>query len=306
LRLAAFNKPVAMLDELGDFVLPLRLRANPMVQVYSIEGVAAGKRIARYLAALGHTSIVYLSYMHASKWSADRFDGIVAQFSRMGFTDNVHLVSSAQSIRLQQTLAASGLDDEEIRQIIAIGRTPAQAKDLERTWRSEKETRQGPPFDGTGIDAELQKSFSLLSTIIHQKPEPDVLKILCNATLDAIGLRVFDMELEPLFKNALAFKDATAWVCANDGAAMRALSFLGKAGVQVPRDLSVVGFDNVPVSALERRLTTLDFNATGFVHHMLNFILRPPKPRGPYRHKAIEIEGIVLERDTTGPAPLPA
>jgi hypothetical protein len=36
----------------------------------------------------------------------------------------------------------------------------------------------------------------------------------------------------------------------------------------------------------------------GFVNRMLNFIVRPPRPRGHYRHSLIEVESIVVERDT--------
>ena len=61
-------------------------------------------------------------------------------------------------------------------------------------------------------------------------------------------------------------------------------------------------FDNEPVKAIEQRLTTLDFNAAGFIHRMLNFIARPPRTRGPYQHRPIEVEGIVMIRDTAGPA----
>ena len=95
---------------------------------------------------------------------------------------------------------------------------------------------------------------------------------------------------------------ATCGICANDVTALAALKFLRGRQVRTPGDISVMGFDNAPVVALENRLTTFDFNAMGFIRAMLSFVLRPPKPRGAYRHKTIEIKGIVLERDTTGRA----
>ena len=120
--------------------------------------------------------------------------------------------------------------------------------------------------------------------------------------LDAIGERMFDISVKPLFERAIDNRDATIWICENDALAMRALSFLRERGIRVPDDLSVVGFDNVPIEALENRLTTIDFNSIEVIRRMLNFVLRPPRPRGPYRHLPIEIEGIVMERGTAGKA----
>ena len=110
------------------------------------------------------------------------------------------------------------------------------------------------------------------------------------------------MTLTSLFKKAAADKTITAWVCANDSMAFSALSFLHEKKITVPGDISVIGFDNTPVKALDNQLTSLDFNALGAVHRILNFIARPPKPRGRYRHTPIEIEGMIIERGTTGKA----
>jgi LacI family transcriptional regulator len=90
-------------------------------------------------------------------------------------------------------------------------------------------------------------------------------------------------------------------ICSNDDIAIQALSYLRKQGISVPKEISVVGFDNQPVRTLEHRLTSLDFNAYGFMHRMLNFIARPPRPRGYYRHMPVEVEAIVMQRDTAGP-----
>jgi DNA-binding LacI/PurR family transcriptional regulator len=302
LHLARLKKPVALLDEIGDFTIPVELQTNPLVQVFRVEGKQAGERIARFLAGLGHTRVVYLSYAHFAQWSIDRFEGVATQFSRMGMAGKACLVSKTYNISMEQILEASGLTDSEVRTIISTGRTPSQAKDLEQEWlkvkRGDRKGIAGTVF----LNGKLKRRFSLLSTILRNKPEPEVLTALCNAALDTIGLRVFEKELESLFNRALAQKEATAWVCANDRIALHSLRFLHDHGIRVPAEISVVGFDNIPVKALEQRLTTMDFNPMGFIHQMVNFILRPPKPRGPYRHKTIEVAGILLERDTTGPA----
>jgi LacI family transcriptional regulator len=120
--------------------------------------------------------------------------------------------------------------------------------------------------------------------------------------LEAAGNRLAAMSARPLFEQALALRDATAWICVNDRLALIALSFLREHGIAVPKEISIVGFDNLPVETFDRRLTSYDFNASGFVHRMLNFIARPPRPRGRYLHDPIEVEGTVMVRDTTQPA----
>jgi DNA-binding LacI/PurR family transcriptional regulator len=295
--LAGFEKPVAMLDELGDFMLPSRFWTNQCFQVFRIQGKGAGERIARRLATLGHTSAVFITYFKEAKWSADRYLGVVEQFSRIGGC--VCLVADNYAISLEQILAGSGLTDKEVRTLIAIGRTPSQAKDLELGWQTAKQ--QGSPRF-IAADAELRKNFALLSIIIRRNPGGEIVKKACNAVIEAIGSHVFETGLEHLFKKALACAEATAWICANDATALQALTFLARHGLKVPQDISVAGFDNVPVEALERRLTTTDFNAAGCIHQMLHFIARPPKPGIGYRHSIIEVEGILLERNTTGPA----
>jgi DNA-binding LacI/PurR family transcriptional regulator len=96
--------------------------------------------------------------------------------------------------------------------------------------------------------------------------------------------------------------EVTAWICANDLAGICALDYLGKHRRPVPRTISVAGFDNLSAAAVENRLTSFDFNTAGVIYRALDFIVRPPKPRPGYRHFPIEVEGIVMERNTTGPA----
>jgi DNA-binding LacI/PurR family transcriptional regulator len=124
--------------------------------------------------------------------------------------------------------------------------------------------------------------------------------VLFRSAIHQVGSRLFELDLLPLFEKALAFKDATAWICANDSHAISAIAFLRKRNIRIPGDLSVVGFDNSPVDALENRLTSLDFNALGFILRILNFITRPPRPRGAFRHVPIEVEGVIIERGSAG------
>ena len=87
-RLASIKKPVAILDEFGNFDLPVQWERNPCLQVYRIEN-RAGERMAQYLIGLGHKKVAYLSLNHDAEWSQDRFAGIKKQFARINNADGV-------------------------------------------------------------------------------------------------------------------------------------------------------------------------------------------------------------------------
>ncbi|MBD3242737.1 MAG: GntR family transcriptional regulator, partial [Chitinivibrionales bacterium] len=112
--------------------------------------------------------------------------------------------------------------------------------------------------------------------------------------------------LERLCEKALSVPHATAWVAESDYVALRALQFLADRGMQVPRDLSVIGFDDIEI-AFHNGLTTYNFNIEAIMQAMVEHILRPV-PYSPSRGpgKRIVIEGRVISRRTTARAPLRA
>jgi DNA-binding LacI/PurR family transcriptional regulator/DNA-binding transcriptional regulator YhcF (GntR family) len=299
-RLSDIGKPTAIIDETADFDLPVQFVLNPGLQVYRIEGRRAGERVAQYVLKRGHRSSVYIAPSHFARWSRERFEGVQSQFARITGSGNAHLIQSNLDVMLVYVFAASGLDDKKIKKIIAVGRTPSQAKDLERLWMNFKKGRA--PMRGRTIPdiRGFKRSMAALAGTTRHGVEKDFFEKMCTGALSVAVDRVFGNELIALFKEALKIRDATAWICANDQTAFRAISFLKERGIRVPEDISVTGFDNIPVSALEQHLTTFDFNAMGFVYQMINFIVRPPRPRGHYRHQVIEVEGMLIERGTSG------
>jgi DNA-binding transcriptional regulator YhcF (GntR family) len=299
-RLATFKKPVALLDEIGGFDFPIEHKANPLLQKYRIEGKRAGESMARLLLELGHRNVAYVSLLHQTLWSRERYAGIETQFSRAGFSGGVHLVADTIDVTLPCVLTASGLADKDVRRLIAVGRTESQAADLENQWL---QFRRSNPFPGPGyprIGSPLVKNIADLTAQTRKGTDDYFLRKACTGALDAAGDRLYEICLHPLFERALKLRNVTAWICATDSIAFVALTFLERRAIRVPGDISIAGFDNTPVKALERRLTSLDFNTMGFVHRILNFIIRPPRPRGRYRHETIEVEGVIIERGTVG------
>jgi DNA-binding transcriptional regulator YhcF (GntR family) len=301
-RISVFKCPVAILDENGDFDLPAPFISNPLIQVFRIEGKKAGSRIARLLLGLGHRSVVFVSSNHGAPWSRQRLEGITDQYSKAGCGGGVHqVVGEKLSINRQYALAVSGLNTGLIRRMLAVGLSHPDANEEFRRFLYIKKNLPPEAFSQEDVRWIRQK-FGIISDLAKRNPGKDLFDRIGEDVLAEIGTRFSLAVRVPLFEQALKqYPNATAWICATDGIAMMALPFLHDRGIDVPRDMSVVGFDNQPISALERRLTSFDFNAHGFIHHMLNFISRPPMPRGRYRHSPVEVEGIVVQRETAGP-----
>jgi DNA-binding LacI/PurR family transcriptional regulator len=82
--------------------------------------------------------------------------------------------------------------------------------------------------------------------------------------------------LEPHLEAALKRKDLTAWVAVDDDTALLVLDFLGRRGLEVPRDISLVGFDDTPEGA-RRDLTSYNFEFERLNHYVVRFLLEPTR-----------------------------
>jgi DNA-binding LacI/PurR family transcriptional regulator len=93
----------------------------------------------------------------------------------------------------------------------------------------------------------------------------------------------------------------TAIFAANDFSALGVLDAASATGLDVPRDLSVVGYDDVSIAALQRiALTTVHQPARKIGEAAIDLLLqRIMQPNRPARR--IIMEPILVERATTGP-----
>jgi DNA-binding LacI/PurR family transcriptional regulator/DNA-binding transcriptional regulator YhcF (GntR family) len=298
-RLARLKKPVAVLDELGDFVLPTAFSANRFIQVFRIEGKSSGSAVAQHLLGLGHRCIAYISHAPDALWSQLRHQGIVEQFSKAGYEGNVRAFDFAQTYNLLPLIAlVSGFGDDVIKRILSIDHTERQAGELYRALLHLRGSRRARTFDKADIIA-LRKIVAPLGDAARGTSEKSALAVVCRAVLRKANAQISKMLAAPIFEQAHARREITGWICASDVLAFMALRYLRDRGVDVPYHLSLAGFDNLPMETLEYRLTSFDFNAAGFMYRMLEFITRPPVPRGLYRHSPIEVPGTLMIRGTT-------
>ncbi len=106
---------------------------------------------------------------------------------------------------------------------------------------------------------------------------------------------------EPLFAEALAQKDITAWVCVNDDLALIAREFLLRAGANPGGDIALAGFDN-SMHARASDLTSYDFNLQQMGYAAVRCLVRPDLYARAANH-ANTIEGELMMRGSTRGAP---
>lgn len=110
-----------------------------------------------------------------------------------------------------------------------------------------------------------------LEGIGHQGRTADLVRPI----MEAVGRDRLMEAFDPALEGALA-SGATLWVCASDMVAMWCLAWLDRRGVEVPRDLSLAGFDDSR-EALRHDLTSVRFDAQAMARAMVRQILSPSR-----------------------------
>ncbi|HEY2550012.1 MAG TPA: substrate-binding domain-containing protein, partial [Streptosporangiaceae bacterium] len=92
----------------------------------------------------------------------------------------------------------------------------------------------------------------------------------------------------------------TALFCFSDSIAYGAYAAARALGMSIPGDLSIVGYDNHPMSSLlTPGLTTVDWDIDGIVTGSVRLILKAIE--GKTRHRRILQQPRLCERASTGP-----
>jgi DNA-binding LacI/PurR family transcriptional regulator/DNA-binding FadR family transcriptional regulator len=262
-QLAIHCKPVSVLDDHGRPVpaLPSRRNGGLFIIAPTVQGEAPGVAMGRYLMELGHRRIAFLSAIHGSEWSQSRLAGLRRAFAATNSIDAV---------------TAFTLDE---------ARTPSE-------------------LDSDAGGVPILAMLSRLKRAIPMSPRDETAFRALQITEPHVEwgheIAVLFEHMKPLMQQALECPGITAWVAANDFGALACLDFLANAGVSVPGDISVAGFDDRP-PAFKRRLTTYDFNYKAVIHTAVMHILDPGNAVFRASSKArMVIDGYVVPRDTTG------
>jgi len=118
---------------------------------------------------------------------------------------------------------------------------------------------------------------------------------------ETLQLRAWASEAEPALDKALVDSTASVWVGLHDRLALTVLGFLRSRGVDIPRRLSLVGFDNTFEAFLEG-VASYDFGIGGTVGAALGFLCKQDDPK---RRNTLVLEstGRLVVRRILGPAP---
>jgi DNA-binding transcriptional regulator YhcF (GntR family) len=294
-RLAADRKPVAILDSDGLFTLPTDLASNRALCVFRLAARSAGRQVGRLLLELGHRKVGYISHLHNHTWSTQRLAGIIDQFTDAGFADAVvPITGNSLEREYDRRFWLGALKPGDIEKVLAMPIDTTLSYSQDHIYTAGK--LMGPML--SSIEA-FRSDLTILGDAANRTLDIDLFAAIREAALGMAVVKGGELLLEPLFQRMMAHDTVTAWMTANDGIALGALRFLERRGKRVPQDISVVGFDNTAKS-FELGLTTYDFSMSTTIHRMLSFIRRPDAGRSQVHPCSEEVEGMVIERQTTG------
>jgi DNA-binding LacI/PurR family transcriptional regulator/DNA-binding transcriptional regulator YhcF (GntR family) len=293
---AAFKKPITILDEIGDLSLPLPFSALPNVRVFRIAAESAGKIAAAHLLRLGHRQVAFFSYQHKHAWSQSRFRGLAQYYEKAGILSGVstHFLDTVDSLG-DLFLSLLKTDAKTFLHMHEKELTRTQQQDLLQSYTRVQSLDLLP--DNSAVNR-LRASVSIFPDLADTMTDTALYISVLNHLKSEASIAALMHYLDRVFDMALLKTKATAWVAADDHAAIAALKFLRAKAIDVPGQISVLGFDN-STPAIENRLTSFDFNMPLVVQQMLRSILHSDIKHGKLFHQYTEVEGMLIERETT-------
>jgi DNA-binding LacI/PurR family transcriptional regulator/DNA-binding transcriptional regulator YhcF (GntR family) len=258
------KRPVAVLDEHGG--APFHAPDESGIRLFSVANSArCGLLAGKYLLDNGHHSVAYISPYHGNAWSVNRYKGLCDAFDGAGFPDGVHAFTLEEHPNFWT---------------------------IPQPYR-EKAGREIPHLQ------DLEKALARSANAAGPQ-RPRIAKGIDNILLTVRQIQRHEMEnryVERLFDRASEDRGISAWAVCSDQLALFALDYLREKRIRVPRDLSVLGFDDT-WEASYANLTSFSFNFAAVANAMIEHICNPVNAGMLRRQKTIEIDGIVVERAT--------
>lgn len=259
-RLLPYRKPVAIIEERGGWITPEHFPGLPAnFGWFDLRSAAVhGRILGQYLLEMGHRRAAYLSVYHGHPWSVSRYEGLCRAFASFGHNAGIPAF----------TISGRGPDRD------AFVRCQADA--------FTRYLREVVHIEHLDSPSDPEQIF----TLIHN--------------VDIVSARAIEEAImtvgTSLFTSCLEDKRVTAWVAANDLTMLGIRRFLRERGIDVPRQLSLVSFDNSRW-AKRCRVTSYDFNVEELARAVLEFCLSLRRTRGRNAGANLRtIGGTVVER----------
>ncbi|MBD3242924.1 MAG: GntR family transcriptional regulator [Chitinivibrionales bacterium] len=260
--LARSGLPMAVLDESGETDGVIPPGDSVAVIPLGYDE-QCGVEVARYLLELGHRRVAYVCAFHANEWSRNRERGLRDEFRRAGFPDGViSMVSERYAFPR----------DHAIRNESHQNSVQCLLRERGQYHRARGEVDLGGVYE-----------------------------CLTESVDSAIRRHAIQREIAPLVRAVLADEGVTAVVCATDKQALSVRRLLEDRGVRIPRDLSLVSFDDGP-DALVANMTSYNFNCPAAVARLTDYVIAPGSYAGNRRTDLMRgIDGFVRVRGSSGP-----
>jgi DNA-binding LacI/PurR family transcriptional regulator/DNA-binding transcriptional regulator YhcF (GntR family) len=290
--------PVIITDQAGNLAFPDWLLRHENVRVLRISGIRAGEIMAAALLRRNYHRIVYLAPFFKLDWAQNRYMGLNRYTERYGKprarVELFALEEVADHVDLSYGLL--GLDKQEMKAVYGTWYSREELADISAKMDEivkNKAVRKMMATPVAGTVRDLARFMKHLAGKAHDQTAYDM---ILNTLGRIATMRAQDFDLRPFFKRVLDSGFPAVWVCANDVVAWSALSFLRSSGIRVPRDISVIGFDNYRESC-EQQVSSYDFNIDGMIRQALQVIMNEKSLKS--QPPVAEVDGYVVERMTT-------
>jgi DNA-binding LacI/PurR family transcriptional regulator len=299
-QLSIHKKPLAILDNAGSFSQS-RLMPGRLTRVFATSSRSSGAAVGRLLLGLGHKQIAYVSIWHGFKWSIDRLNGLVDVYESAGLKGNVHSFTEAV---LRHTydpfFSLLDADPDSFRKIFRPGYSADEYAEMFRSW---ERLRNNPLVLANRESLRIIQDFLSIKKLLSNQMEPSRFCAVRNALFDSARNAALEIYHRQIFNKVMNQKEISAWVCSSDTSAVLAQDFLKDKGVKLPENVSVASFDN-SLASFQCKLTSFDFSLGAVTRRMLRFVFQPRIGLRDFPEGKIEAEGVLVERESTGNAPL--
>ncbi|MBD3320417.1 MAG: GntR family transcriptional regulator [Chitinivibrionales bacterium] len=258
-QLCLKKKHVAVYNETPGWVPTTTIAARSRNRFFTVSiSTNAGGQVGRFLQMRGQKKPAYITTFKSTLWSQKRYQDLCGTYTETSPSICIPLYSN-------------------------------DAPDGKKLLKH----RAGPVFDNDV----LAKSVGRLENYFSSSIDPLIHTYASGLLRRVLYSTQLYISLKPRLEEALSDRSITAWVCANDFAAVIARYFLQEKGVDVPRRLWIVGF-NDSFDAMINGLTSYNFNIPACAAALLGFLVRRP-PFSLEGGKTIQIDGMVIERQST-------
>ncbi len=250
------TRHVVLFDPVGETAIPAST-VGAFLSVLRVPMQQPGRDMATHLLGLGHTHVAYFSPYHGMQWSVRRQEGLASVLAESGVgVLSAYTFDSLSGVRAGQL-------------------------------------RSGDPTSRADTNV-LSVAASAGEVLARHAIELRDRLAMERAVYRNAELTLLSRLMEPLFRQALADKAITAWVCANDKTALLAIDYLREHRIDVPGTISVAGFDDA-LESLDAGLTTYSFGIHRAALQAVAMLLFPDmSARG--RTRIEDIAGRVVHR----------